>query len=88
MSKHTPGPWRRMGTNVGDEVGQIATLSFDSLVRMKEPERIANARLIAAAPELLEALKYMINVCPPINQVGEEATMRACIAIAKAEGIS
>ena len=53
-------------------------------------EREANARLMAAAPDLLEALKYLLAHCKgldrfegnPINQAIEDA--RA--AIAKAEG--
>jgi hypothetical protein len=64
MAEHTPGPWRaddvryqrdfRTFVNVGEEpFGFIAAVSADP----QHPETInANARLIAAAPELLEAL--------------------------------
>jgi hypothetical protein len=36
--------------------------------------------------ELLNALQYMLNVCPAIDGQGEEARQQACAAIAKAEG--
>lgn len=54
--KHTPGPWYTDGGACGvfhdGGTSRIATIegNFTSV-------RIANARLIAAAPELLEALK-------------------------------
>jgi hypothetical protein len=46
----------------------------------------ANARIAVAAPDLLAALKYMVNVCPAIDAQGEEAHQQASAAIAKAEG--
>ena len=45
----------------------------------------ANARLIAAAPELLEALKAMLLACP-VKEGGETHRL-AEAAIAKAEGL-
>jgi hypothetical protein len=62
MSKHTPKPWlgRPYNDPVGicgcDEVGlQIAFVTSPDEKRRDELK--ANARLIAAAPELLEELK-------------------------------
>lgn len=64
MDKHTPGPWL-----IEDHGGNHAYLSgrnwigfVEVVVRMGtaqtvSPEGMANARLIAAAPELLEALR-------------------------------
>lgn len=58
---HTPGPWfvdewnRGSLTVRSDDSGPIAELP-DWIPEHKEEER-ANARLIAAAPELLEAIK-------------------------------
>lgn len=67
MSKHTPGPWKREGLTVyalmsagwlkGKELFKNrfwANLVCDASCSKEEAE--ANARLIAAAPELLEAL--------------------------------
>ena len=42
--------------------------------------------LIAQRDALLEALQYMLNVCPAIDAQGEEAHYQARAAIAKAEG--
>lgn len=90
MSKHTPGPWEvRQGKEVGNTVyvssdkGQICTgvNGFES--------RIPNARLIAAAPELLEALEVAekaltaifkaINLCV-LENADEMNIIRAAIA--------
>ena len=68
MSKHTPGPWQiydcEFAVRVGIEGGNktsVITLGAkgdDSGVWGETTEQAeANARLIASAPELLEALK-------------------------------
>ena len=43
-------------------------------------------KLEAQRDALLEALQYMLNVCPAIDAQGEEAHYQARAAIAKAEG--
>lgn len=54
MSGHTPGPWFRMGRSIGIEGGELAT-TWD-----RDGRAIANARLMAASPELLKvAQAYM-----------------------------
>lgn len=56
MSNHTPGPWAvsRVGSSVyAPDDNPIANISKFAKT---EEERAANARLIAAAPEMLEAL--------------------------------
>ena len=66
-TKHTPGPWSSAsldqdsnhlevfaGTTDGE---QVAVVKGHDLSTGKYYEAIANARLIAAAPELLEALE-------------------------------
>jgi len=65
MSKHTPGPWRaemngfcRMA--VIDKKYRYLTYKAGS-DRMSDEELEANANLIAAAPDLLEALKRMFS---------------------------
>lgn len=62
MSKHTPGPWRikdDKGTIVGPDEQQIEAsgLSLALGYRDEEDPCFANARLISAAPEMLEALE-------------------------------
>lgn len=67
MSTHTPGPWRQYGTSVraADNGATIATVeanygdshaTFGSVEDINHSEQVANTRLIAAAPELLEAI--------------------------------
>lgn len=66
MSKHTPGPWGQdkwgsLQTEGGQDVllRGITTISAGSDERIAEAE--ANTRLIAAAPELLEALEKAVE---------------------------
>lgn len=80
--KGTPGPWT--GKDVGiakqDDVGlQLGfIMTFD---KKRRDECAANARLIAAAPELLEALQDLqARACIYVN------TSKAKAAIAKATG--
>jgi hypothetical protein len=86
---HTKGPWGHMAgmpTNVLDAGGlRVARCDFDG--NFDHPEAHANARLIAAAPELLEALRQF-EKCgteggwPGLGLAWENATA----AIAKATG--
>jgi hypothetical protein len=57
----------------------------NSLRDKAEAKRAEMKRRAALFPELLGALTYMLNVCPPINAQGEEAHQKARAAIAKAE---
>lgn len=60
-ARHTPGPWEAQGTSGGWELfawpddGQVG--DFIGKIWAGERNAEANARLIAAAPELLEVLK-------------------------------
>lgn len=65
MSRHTPGPWAFIVSDLKStgfkrkhwQVGQEGQESLGVALAFGESE--ANARLIAAAPELLEALKAL-----------------------------
>lgn len=95
-TKHTPGPWTvaspdEISVNAGTE-GRVAILTnLRGALGMKgrrDPnEVIANARLIATAPELLEALQHAIDW---LNAAGVAETMpvqqQARAALAKATG--
>ena len=67
MSKHTPGPWKaraRCVTNDGTQ-DEMAGLGWN-IEGPREPSRgqfskAADAYLVAAAPDLLEALEGMLN---------------------------
>lgn len=61
--KHTPGPWR--ATYYPQKEGAMAVVIGQEVIDMPwdgeiRPEWTANARLIAAAPELLGALERAV----------------------------
>ena len=60
MSKHTAGPWngRRIDIAVHHFEAIGATIAFTG----KSEEAMANARLIAAAPDMLAALEAVLAV--------------------------
>ena len=90
MTKHTAAPWH-IGTpppngeqTIGAPNGMMVAIATTG-VGMKE-EMLANARLIAAAPELLEALKN-ISLCSQNSMSSKtECGTIARAAIAKATG--
>jgi hypothetical protein len=82
MSAHTPGPWTVDRIAVLDEFSKAVALAVP---RSMEYCTYANARLIAAAPELLEALKAALPWIETCEE-GEEATRIGWAAIAKATG--
>lgn len=72
MSNFTAGPWNRPakmstrdGLYIGDSTGNwdICTIDFDHSPCMDASEAIANAQLIASAPELFEQLRVMTALC-------------------------
>ena len=90
--KHTPGPWfvnyldgERYSIVDNKDMGAFSGIAIVAFHDDAEGETKANARLIAAAPELLEALKqavaWMDGERTPIN-----ALVNARKIIAKAEG--
>jgi hypothetical protein len=90
MTKHTPGPWSLKDDLIYGPDG-ITIVSADGLMENYGPpdrsmeENYANARLIAAAPELLEALKGLFKNNQDIDAY-LQAKDKAVQAIAKAEG--
>jgi hypothetical protein len=90
MSKHTPGPWSVMRTPSGyDHIrgpkGQRISHECSDLDDLGD-EAKANATLIAAAPDLLAALKKIANGEGYYGAQAREYKEIAAIAIAKAEG--
>jgi len=92
MSKHTPGPWTA-ATIEGDDYTFVEPTdnSPDNdnanyvIARCSGPDRVENALLIAAAPDLLAALKAMV-----LNDTHtyRDCHMAARAALTKAEGAS
>jgi hypothetical protein len=63
MSKHTPGPW---ASNSADSFELCVYGNRHRIAKMAGGEinrDIANARLIAAAPDLLEDLRQVLAYC-------------------------
>ena len=97
MSKHTPGPWFaqesiRDGWYIcARDVEHIVVDSHDVGGFYGVIIKDADARLIAAAPELLEALECYVEKVADLNRYGViiETSLRekAEAAIAKAKGV-
>ncbi len=83
---HTPGPWRTHlvdSTSVVDATGDEVAWMQGAYKTDSDVERMeANARLIAAAPDLLEALKQVRLHSAMPHTLREQIEA----AIAKAEG--
>lgn len=75
MTDHTPAPWRINGGRI-EAGGDYGTDSFEQIaivgfVNAQSPANTANARLIASAPDLLDALIDMDNLLMHvINKAG------------------
>lgn len=90
-SKHTPGPWTYVARNhqirTVDELSSPFSGELISSVSPLNPEMPYNGFLIAAAPDLLEALRGFLAAFPlPLRKDEKEAIEAAKTAIAKAEG--
>ena len=91
MSKHTPGPWRIVQDRVPASLEVYAgkTAIAECWRRADVETEIANARLIAAAPCMAEALQALIACdfgARGWDDNAEHAAMKARSAIAKATG--
>lgn len=95
-TQYTPGPWkaRQWGETIDISNGDtsICNLNPCGVYDSGIPKRIhsANARLIASAPDLLEALKGMLNNFKP-GDIKKHYSQNVAVsiansAIAKAEG--
>ena len=97
MSNHTPGPWKcgnndafvyalnSNGTNIF--FAGIGPGWSDDDKQASEEELLANARLIAAAPDLLEALEGLY-LHTKNNHVIHGLNVKAAEALKKARGES
>jgi hypothetical protein len=107
MTQHTPGPWIGAGPSFGDPLPRYTTSimtewehedgGYIEICELPfhhhDDENEANARLIAAAPDLLEALSKIEAACAVIPEGLEgyleplsDALADARAAIAKATG--
>lgn len=93
MSQHTPGPWysfQCLPPSIAWSINQseksvVASVSGSALHR-PDKESEANARLIAAAPELLAACREALYWMGQESRGEENCVNLLRVAIAKAEG--
>lgn len=100
MSKHTPGDWTAQGCAVyvlnaqgynrfwllvnPGQIGERDEKNREK--RTPDCELEADARLIAAAPDLLEACRYMLTLLTDMGHGGTAGAILGRAAIARAEG--
>ena len=66
--KITPGPWTVAGhLMVGKDGSPICAISSSSMLVGSVGEREANARAIAEIPNLIEALREFLDLCPRVS---------------------
>lgn len=90
-TKHTPGPWRIVS---GIDVVDFYDYSICSVATSNktQAERKANARLIAAAPDMYDALKNIMHgidtgaITSDHDETFANAIKQANAAISAAEG--
>ena len=100
VSAHTPGPWlvshdsdRDVVTQDGASTAVASIIGGDDFIT-RWPETAANARLVAAAPDLLSALANLRDEAQHFLDTDrgaydlEDAIIAADAAIAKTEGKS
>ena len=90
MSNYTPGPWRVDRGSMLDGVNVITPRHewICYLGMASRPDVVADANLIAAAPELLEAIEDFLSSARTLcldHSLGKEM-QNARAAIAKARG--
>lgn len=98
MAEHTPGPWQVIastGTEVlalADGPDSVVVADTEFFGRTPTERQIADAHLIAAAPDLLAALERMLSVSGSHVTAGNAqcdtclAVSQAMTAVAKARG--
>lgn len=91
MDKHTKGSWFASGRDIIAMPSQIKIAKVDGVsmhdAELGHPEMEANARLIAAAPDLLEAAKKAVDTLHVLGEtiVVEEAVSALEKAIKSAQ---
>jgi hypothetical protein len=96
QATHTPGPWEIGSINKRDKnlwwaavftpknTGKFHTPRAGEALGVDREECEGNAHLIAAAPEMLEALRAMVARAPFIDQSVTEDGLANCDALLKA----
>lgn len=84
-AKHTPGPWRYHGkSRILGPKGSIGNVFASGITHY---ERASNAHLIAAAPDMYEALEELERLITDQGFPYEGHMLTTCrVALAKAKG--
>jgi len=97
-TKHTPGPWAldevrtgcgrafRIGSGEMLKAGKGCCIIYDDYPGNPENERKANACLIAAAPDLMDACDFALTILEALGNGKGDAAMACRAALAKARG--
>ena len=93
-TKHTPGPWEKADGTDGITRGirgwhgpeMVNVINWNGISRATSVTGQANARLIAAAPDLLEALQWVVLRTEEGGYPDGKCLEEARAAIAKATG--
>lgn len=83
MSKHTKGTWIQAVYSPTDVIADgktMVAMAREGLNGISREEAIANARLIAAAPDLLDSLRNLVDSFDPGTQFSELAAARAVLS--------
>ena len=82
---HTPAPWTIRGDTIRDKryetIAQILKQSNDFPFK-ETPEADANARLIAAAPDMFVALQEMLSMFKDHRDYGDDEATAVKLALA------
>lgn len=89
MSAYTPGPWKVEPYGYEEREKRFDVVTADNGIRriaslVRTADSKANARLIAAAPDLLQLARLVVEMHLPPTHADIKDVARA--AIAKAEG--
>lgn len=87
MTDFAPGNWhaRRDTFSVYSNFGRSVVKVADTRQKLFTPEcQVANARLIAAAPDLLEIAYLLLEMANAPNPMGQVEIKHQAIALAKA----
>ena len=87
-TKWTPGPWhvpKARGYAHGPvDKNDVPVVTWTGMARPRQENGMANAHLVAAAPDLYEALEAMLDEC--VDDEFAPHVMDARAALAKARG--
>lgn len=87
-AKHTPGPWKQKGVTTANNghvfCGDVHIADCINCNKLPPKEAEANAKLIAAAPDMVEALKRISSINHNLGTLTDTHMLGKCIEIAAA----